>query len=373
VHGSEFLKGDALAVLRTLPDESVDCCVTSPPYWGLRDYGVAGQLGLEPDFRDYLANLCDVFNEVRRVLKNEGTLWVNLGDSYFGSGKGNGDKNNDPKSSAKARSRNLRKARGHPKSLAQIPSRFAIEMTDRGWILRNEIIWHKPNAMPQSVRDRFTVDFEKMFFFTKSKRYYFETQHEPFASNAFDQARMRSGRKEYSGKWGSENHSAVPTQRAFVAGGSAGRNKRSVWTIPSRPFREAHFAVFPSALIETPIRAGCPGAVCRACGTPRFPIWKTKAKQHSIGATSGTYWKTRNFSGDNTVRNLSELLGSTDCGCGAGWKPGLVLDPFMGSGTTAEVALRQGKHFIGIELNPNYIRIARNRIKRLAIRLPLAS
>jgi DNA modification methylase len=201
-----------------------------------------------------------------------------------------------------------------------------------------------------------------MFLLTKSKKYYFETQHEPFASNAVDQARMRSGRKEYSGKWGSNNRSAVPTQRAFVAGGSSGRNKRCVWQIPSRPFMDAHFAVFPPALVETPIRAGCPASVCKGCDKPRFPIYKTKAKQHSIGATSGTYWKTRNFSGDNTVRNLSAKVGYTDCGCEAGWKPGLVLDPFMGSGTTAVVARGLGRSFLGIEINRDYIALAEQRL-----------
>jgi len=181
----KIIRGDSLSVLKTLPSESINCCVTSPPYWALRDYGVDGQLGLEPTFQEYINKLCNIFDEVKRVLRKDGTCWVNIGDTYWGGGNNRGS--SEENLSAKQFSN--RGARGQcsrdwdksfkPKCLIQIPARFSIEMCNRGWILRNTIIWHKPNCMPSSVKDRFTVDFEYIFFFVKSKKYWFETQKEP--------------------------------------------------------------------------------------------------------------------------------------------------------------------------------------------------
>ena len=191
---STIIHGDALQRLKELPDESVNCVVTSPPYWALRDYGDKNQLGLEPDFNEYIRKLCDIFDEVWRVLRKDGTCWVNLGDTYGGSNQGYGTtKRNtntgfqDTRDGFYAASKNKPPmANMMHKSLIMIPSRFAIEMTDRGWILRNEIIWYKPNCMPSSVRDRFTVDFEKVFFFTKSKKYWFEQQYEPHSKASIE-------------------------------------------------------------------------------------------------------------------------------------------------------------------------------------------
>src|SRR5437867_1773320 len=311
---NQIIRGDAVTVLQGLPDECVDTVITSPPYWGLRSYNTEhriwggpnrcqhewrldlkicqsergenartevfdrsvqskgtksstcrkcnawrGELGLEPYFFQYVEHLCSVFDEVKRVLKPTGTLWVNMGDTY-GNGKG-----------------------ATPKSLCQIPNRFAIEMAQRGWILRNEIIWHKPNAMPSSVKDRFTVDFEKVFFFSKSGTYYFETQFEPMESNLHDIKRMSTGRKAYKGKWsGDSKQLNMPQswdgrriQSAFVAGGTLGRNKRTVWRISTRAFPEAHFAVFPQELVETPVKASCPEFVCTKCAKPREKIYES--------------------------------------------------------------------------------------------------
>src|SRR5947209_6891825 len=179
-----ILCGDALKVIQRLPSDSIDCVITSPPYWALRDYGVKGQLGLEPSFHDYLDKLCEVFDEVRRVLKPDGTCWVNMGDTYSSPMKGGGGTGQ----TGDGVYDRLKRRAGFgpvklktglpPKTLCQIPARFAIEMIERGWLLRNEIIWWKPNCMPQSARDRFTVDFEKVFFFVKSRRYYFKQQYE---------------------------------------------------------------------------------------------------------------------------------------------------------------------------------------------------
>ena len=168
-----------MARLKDIPDESVDCVITSPPYWALRDYGIDGQLGLEPTFTEYLDKLLAIFDEVKRVLKKTGTLWVNLGDTYSGMKVGN--TNNDQKEGVNTESFKKPKSQIADKSLLAIPDRFKIGMIDRGgWICRNDIIWWKRNAMPSSAKDRFTVDYERVFFFTKSQKYYFETQYEPY-------------------------------------------------------------------------------------------------------------------------------------------------------------------------------------------------
>lgn len=288
---NKIYNGDALDVLKTFPDECVDMVITSPPYWALRDYGAEGQLGLESTFQEYINKLCDIFDEVKRVLKKSGSCWVNLGDAYSGSGKGVGGIKS--------------------KSLLQIPSRFAIEMYNRGWILRNEIIWHKPNAMPSSVNDRFTVDYEKLFFFVKSKKYYFEQQKEPMITTDTNSSRGSKGvlGQENSGlrkqdQIGRADYTGF--NKRYLPPKDLMRNKRSVWSINTKPFKEKHFATYPEELIITPIKACCP-------------------------------------------------------------ENGIVLDPFMGSGTTAVVARGLGLKYVGIELNPDYIKIADKRLAQITI------
>lgn len=305
---NKILQGDSLEVLKTLDDESVDMCITSPPYWALRDYGVEGQLGLEPTFQEYINRLCDIFDEVKRVLKKEGTCWVNMGDTYASSGSQRFDDKpmgKNPMVQGRGRTNDVQS-----KSLIQIPSRFAIEMTNRGWILRNEIIWYKPNCMPSSADDRFTVDFEKIFFFTKNKKYYFETQYEKSLTNEnrpdgivrdriydYDsKQKIITGRTAKGGDGSGELGSGVR-----FGDSSLGRNKRCIWKINTKPYSEAHFATYPEELIETPIKAGCP-------------------------------------------------------------KGGVVLDIFMGSGTTAKVARYLGRNYLGIELNAEYIKLAEKRL-----------
>ncbi len=261
--------GDCLDVLKTFPSESIDMCITSPPYWGLRDYGVDDQLGLEETPEEFIDKLCDVFDEVKRVLRPAGSCWVNLGDSYC---RNPNQQDKSGKTGIKTfkygydfKHKKKYSSDYKPKSLMQIPSRFSIEMTNRGWILRNEIIWHKPSCLPASVKDRYTVDFEKMFFFTKNPKYYFKQQLEDTVD-------------------------------------SLKRNKRTVWHINTATFKDAHFAVYPPDLLESPIDACCPN-------------------------------------------------------------DGVVLDPFFGSGTTAQVALSQDKDWVGIELNPEYEKISEKRLK----------
>jgi DNA modification methylase len=310
---NKIICGDSLKILKTIPDESIDCVVTSPPYWALRDYGMKGQIGLESSIEEYLEKLIAVFDEVRRVLKPSGTCWVNFGDTY--AGKTKGGHRNKPQGNMfdsltkRATFPKLKtKLSIPPKSLCLIPSRFALKMIERGWILRNEIIWHKPNAMPQSVQDRFSVDFEKVFFFVKERNYYFKQQFEPLRnpqeltrrfSNPFETHLYRKPEvRTY------KTLKAIQQSQTEIL--KRGRNKRSVWSIGTGAANNSHFAVYPPRLVEIPILAGCP----------------------------------------------------TD---------GIVLDPFIGSGTTAVVAQKLGRNIIGIELSREYVKIARNRIKSMSL------
>ena len=303
------INGNSLEVLKTIPDNSIDCCITSPPYWGLRDYGHEEQLGSEAHFKDFVNNLCNVFDEVKRVLKPTGTCFINLGDTYGGSGSGT-TKNADtskyvenskqvyvlPNGTSKAS-----QFRGTTlnKSLCMIPERFAIEMIDRGWTLRNQIIWHKPNQMPSSAKDRFTVDFEKVFFFVKQPtEYYFKQQLEPY-TEPLDRWAGQMVRGNYKTK--TEQFSVQERNGRDMRPNPEGKNMRTVWSINTEPSTEAHFATYPQRLVERMLKAGCP-------------------------------------------------------------ENGIVLDPFFGSGTTGVYARKVNRNFLGIELNPEYVKIAENRL-----------
>lgn len=295
---NKILQGDTLEVLKRMPAGIIDCVITSPPYWGLRDYGVVGQLGLEETPDEYVSRLCDMFDEIGRVLKSTGTVWVNLGDTYSHKAASAMQGKNGERATRRFTSHGFKTNGGQDKSLCQIPARFAIEMAARGWILRNEIIWHKPNCMPSSVKDRFTVDFEKVFFFVKNKKYHFEQQKEK--AKWGNDPRAGKGRLHYEGKkrdgkngQGQENFAHIVDMR----------NKRAVWSVSVARSKDAHFAVFPENLINPMIEAGCP-------------------------------------------------------------RGGVVLDPFIGSGTTAVAAMKLERKYLGIELNPEYIKIAEKRIMK---------
>ena len=307
--------GHALEILKTFPDSSINMCITSPPYWGLRDYktdsvkwqdGWLGELGTEPDFDAYINHLCDIFDEVKRVLKDDGTCWVNIGDTYGGCSLNSsyGVKAKGETSFLKS-VEHLQKVaytRGkYSKSLSLIPFRFAIEMSNRGWTVRNVIIWQKPNATPSSAKDRFTVDFEYLFFFSKNKKYYFERQLEPIKQSTYDRCKSGCGINKGANYQGLNKTNFERLQKRMLSGEISGRNTRTVWSIATHAYHGAHFAVFPPALLEIPIKAGCP-------------------------------------------------------------EDGIVLDPFIGSGTTAVVANRLNRKWIGIELNPEYTKLAETRI-----------
>jgi DNA modification methylase len=313
-----ILKGDCRDVLRTLPAESVHCVVTSPPYFGLRDYGVAGQIGLETTPDAFVAELVAVFGAVRGALRNDGTVWLNLGDSYSGGSRTTRDTESHNKGNTGAaisfRPGNPDKNKGNsnrdglglldgfkPKDLIGIPWRVAFALQADGWYLRQDIIWSKPNPMPESVRDRCTKAHEYLFLLSKSERYYYDqdaiAEASIYAPNTTTEVERAKG--YYGGKWsapsnGSRNDGSFKAIREM-------RNKRSVWEVTTQPYADAHFATFPPALIEPCILAGCP-------------------------------------------------------------KGGTVLDPFGGAGTTGLVADRLGRNAILIELNPEYAAMAERRI-----------
>jgi DNA modification methylase len=352
----EIKQGDCLDVLKTLQSESINCCITSPPYWGLRDYGTGEwmggdsacshkrdskqseltqtghrnlegavgdgiykdkckrcgaerkdrQIGLELTPESYVQKMVDVFREVKRVLRNDGTLWLNLGDSYSGSGKGpagnlGGDERHLEEKHTKIIPEGLKQ-----KDLVGIPWRVAFALQSDGWYLRQDIIWHKPNPMPESVTDRCTKAHEYIFLMAKSQRYYYDAEaiREPVAPATVERANYRWQRAQNGG--GSKESMAgcdyanndFGEMHVDLAGG---RNRRSVWTVTTKPYSGAHFATFPKELIEPCVLAGCP-------------------------------------------------------------KDGTILDPFGGSGTTAEVAIENGRNALLIELNPEYIELAKTRI-----------
>lgn len=317
-----ILTGDWIEQLRTLPEQSVHCCVTSPPYWGLRDYGVPGQLGLEKTPEEYVAKLVAGFREVRRVLRDDGTLWVNLGDTYASQGGSFDPAHWDNKQSTnRGSSERVRKPPTglKPKDLVGIPWRVAFALQADGWYLRSDIIWHKPNPMPESVTDRPTKSHEYIFLLSKSERYFYDAEaiKEPASENTnprISQSEitriksLRDGGMNTSAGMGATHKSVIPDgmikqnhsfENACCLPVSS-RNKRTVWTVATSPYKEAHFATFPPDLIKPCILAGCP-----------------------VG--------------------------------------GIVLDPFFGSGTTGQVALELGRKCLGIELNPKYVELAEQR------------
>ena len=346
----EIKQGDCLDVLKTLPSESVNCCITSPPYWGLRDYGTGEwmggdsacshkrdskqseltqtghrnlegavgdgiykdkckrcgaerkdrQIGLELTPESYVQKMVDVFREVKRVLRNDGTLWLNLGDSYSGSGKGpagnlGGDERHLEEKHTKIIPEGLKQ-----KDLVGIPWRVAFALQADGWYLRQDIIWHKPNPMPESVTDRCTKAHEYIFLMSKNPNYYLDNKaiQEPCTT--------QEGRPSAIVRDRVYGYNSKQAALGRARGGEetpepATRNKRSVWSVTVKPYKEAHFATFPKELIEPCVLAGCP-------------------------------------------------------------KDGTILDPFGGSGTTAEIAIENGRNALLIELNPEYIELAKTRI-----------
>jgi len=328
IHNLNCIEG-----LKLLPDNCVDCCVTSPPYFGLRDYGTEEQIGMEQTPDEFVDKLLQVFTEVKRVLKHEGTLWLNLGDSYGGSGRGPAGNLNGEEHSMHEKHKPFKSQTIKPKDLIGVPWMVAFALRANGWYLRQDIIWHKPNPMPESVTDRCTKSHEYIFLLSKSQKYFYdqeaiktEVTKESVKRLAQDIANQK-GSERVPGKTNGSMKAVIA--KGLTIGGKKGReynpqpgdpnfrngseqwgrqyvpdlmaNKKSVWTVTTKPFKEAHFATFPEDLIVDCIKAGCP-------------------------------------------------------------VDGVVLDPFMGAGTTALVSRKLNRNYIGFELNKDYISIATKRL-----------
>lgn len=311
---NRIICGDALTVLKTLPSDSINCCVTSPPYYGLRDYGVNGQIGHEQTPEEYIERLTDVFREVRRVLTPDGTLWLNIADSYAGSGKGAGKWSGDTKAHSKQsyvfdsdnpaaqmpkRWKNIK-----AKDMIGIPWMLAFSLRNDGWYLRSDIIWNKPNCMPHSAKDRPVSSYEHVFLLAKSKRYFFDytALEAPITERSAERYKRGFHPQKYSDGAPGQAAQAINQPR----GGTEPpimRRVRDVWTIGTNTYRSAHFATYPVGLVKPCILAGCPVS-------------------------------------------------------------GIVLDPFFGAGTTGVTALMLDRKFIGIDLNPDFCNIADERIRK---------
>lgn len=334
--------GNSLEVLREIPKNSVHSVITSPPYWGQRDYGVEGQLGQEPDFEDYLTSQIDLFGQVHRVLHKSGTLWVNMGDSY-NSAATRGTFGDQSKHGYEPHGVKRNTIGGmHPKNLIGQPWKLAFALQSDGWILRDAIIWHKPNPMPSSVLDRTTPSHEYFFLFSKSARYYFDSEA------------IREPRQQNDGE--DENQPL--------------RNKRSVWTIPTESVKESHFATYPQALVKPAVLAGTSEkGVCSDCLMPFHRILSKNGvtyhggKRKRADAPGAEVSPTSVFR-TGIIQQYETIGWEANCLCGAPSQPATVLDPYLGSGTTGIVANNLGRNFIGIELKEDYMKIARSRIEK---------
>ena len=306
-----IINRDALYALRELPEESVHCCVTSPPYYALRDYGLDMQIGREDTPEQYIDRLTEVFRELRRVLRSDGTLWLNIADTYCGTGnKGyHADPKNPKGRNGQQIARNNRVSGCKQKDLIGIPWLLAFALRADGWYLRSDIIWQKENPMPESVKDRLSRCYEHIFLFSKSKKYFFDYKaiSEPIAPATAERLKrgMKGGNKYGKPVPGQPQPQSInrPREHGEIKDADINplRNKRDVWKINTVPFKGGHYAAYPPKLVETCLLAGCP-------------------------------------------------------------EEGIVLDPFMGSGTTGMVASQMGRHFVGIELNPEYTELAYKRI-----------
>jgi len=382
-----ILRGESLQILQTLPTASVQCVVTSPPYWGLRDYGVEGQLGLEPTPEEYVAKLVGVFREVKRVLRDDGTVWLNLGDSYA-SGKGTcynpgGGANSLGKSRKEAGAHpldrgnvsTLRQSGLKPKDLVGIPWMVAFALRDDGWWLRSDIIWHKPNPMPESVTDRCTKAHEYVFMLTKSARYFYDQEAVKEPCTEAGMRRLASPTPVRFG--GAAKHAGYGTRlasgHAYTENSTSARNRRDVWTIATQGFPGAHFAVMPPDLAEICIRAGTSErGYCPKCGAPWERVVKRKPNPNGITGgqhreplrNGGLGKRARDYNAERAGYDAKTVGWQPACDCeGSTPVPCTVLDPFGGAGTTGLVADRLGRDAILIELNPEYCEIARKRIE----------
>lgn len=402
-----------------MPDEFVSCIMFSPPYWSLRDYKVDGQIGLEPDFNEYLAKMWLIFDELWRVLRKDGTMWVNMGDTYSNSGgcgwTGLESKNWEQKAKP-------HRVKSMPdKSLLMLPEHLMLGLLERGWILRNKCIWQKPNPMPCSAKDRFTTTWEYLFFLTKSKKYWFDLDavRRPHKESSYQRIQNsikaetmykdnpgyhKQDRSDHT--WldpaGKNPGDVITTREKEMAeffekrgsGGNpghgiegsslgdthpAGANPGDFMSIPTQSSKLAHYASYPEKLCETPLKAGCPRWICKECGMPRVRVTKPSEE---YAKRLGYDWSDKNHREKTTIVRGKDLksadyitigwsfcsclcpaCGEADCKCGEKWRPGIVLDPFVGTGVTLIVAKREGLSYLGIDIKQEYCDMSKKRLR----------
>jgi len=395
---SAIVAGDALEVLRGLPDELFHCCATSPPYWGLRDYGVEGQLGLEKTPEEYVAKMVTIFREVRRVLRDDGVLWLNLGDCYAGSGRGGNVGGSSRLGGGKEHQEQCRIARGSQlaaglhenarqngaigrawvppppglkqKDLVGVPWMVAFALRADGWYLRSDVIWHKPNPMPESTRGRPTKSHEYVFLLTKSRDYFFDDEAIAEEAVMRPQRRPNGHKRRRPGPLLAEHtfSGTIRDEPAQDGVHDGKRHVRSVWRIATTPFKEAHFAVMTLELARRLVRSGASErGCCPTCGAPLVRILqRTKA----VIALSDRALEQREAGRATTCHGTMleppkmETLGwKSSCDCtGVEPVPCRVLDPFAGAGTTGVAAREHACDFVGIEINPTHVEMADRRI-----------
>jgi DNA modification methylase len=371
------LQGDCREVLAGLPEQSVHCVITSPPYWGLRDYGVDGQIGLEASLETFIEEMVGVFRKVWRVLRDDGTCWMNLGDAYAGSTHSGGS----PAGRCDGGTRRLeaqREANRHirmttpaglkAKDLCGVPWRVALALQADGWYLRSDIIWSKPNPMPESVTDRPTKSHEYLFLLSKQARYYYDAD----AVREAHTAPERQGKPNSGWDFGADRRQDTHLLQYHPLG----RNRRTVWTITPQPFPGAHFATFPEALVRPCLLAGTSArGVCGRCGSPYRRVVERGEPVRiggnagvSVGHADGPMDRNGNGQWDEghmpMVRPTTTTGWQPSCTCEAGEPvPATCLDPFAGAGTVSLVAAKHGRSSIAIELNPDYLDLARERLE----------
>lgn len=378
-----LLCGDALTLLKTLPDNAVQCCITSPPYYLLRSYLPDNhpdkplEIGLEETPAAYVARLVEVFHEVKRVLRPDGTLWLNIGDTFANDTKYGGH----PSGKHQAKLHDMirpRRYTGLPaKSLIGIPWRLAFALQEDGWLLRSDVIWAKANPLPESVTDRPSRAHEYLFLFVKQPHYYYDADaiREPLAPRTATTygSRHHSQGNDALGKVKSDNWGrtvAVRRPKLSEDGDIAGANKRSVWWIGSEPFAGFHYAVMPTRLVEPCVLAGSSPFACGSCNAPWQRVTKRDPMKTRPGPKAGSY-------GSRTTDGISGTLLTPARSTTIGWQPtcmcpdttgigqSVILDPFCGVGTVALMAARHGRAYLGIDLNADYLTLARQRLSTL--------
>ncbi len=357
-----------------VPDKSIHTVVTSPPYWGLRDYGTDKQIGLEPTPEEYCANMVAVFREIRRVLRDDGTVWLNLGDSYS-SGSRTTTTNDSFRGDTLVNTTRTPVVEGvKPKDLIGIPWRVAFALQASGWYLRSDIIWSKPNPMPESVQDRPTKAHEYIFLLSKSQNYYYDADaiRESLAPTSI--GRLQQNIEGQTGTTRANGGMKSNGNLKAVGDIELGRNKRSVWEISTQPYPDAHFATYPEKLVEPCILAGTSEkGVCAECGKPWVRdteivgIPERDTRDNRIGVIPGR---------DHASRMNSKAMEKVEkqfkgwkpvCSCNADTVPATVLDPFVGSGTTLAVAQRLGRKGVGTDINDEYLELAQKRLAKISM------